>query len=68
MTNREWLNALTDKQLAAFLTNGLLCKYDTDDSDFTVLVSLRRVLFRSTCSEDALFRWLSEEQEFEVVK
>lgn len=68
MTNREWLNALTDKQLAAFLTNGLLCKYDMDDSDFTVLVSLQRVLFRRTCSEDTLFRWLSEEQEFEVVK
>lgn len=68
MTNREWLNALTDKQLAAFLTNGLLCKYDLDDSDFTILVSLRRVLFRGTCSEDTLLRWLSEEQEFEVVK
>jgi hypothetical protein len=68
MTNREWLNTLTDSQLAAFLTNGLLCKYDMDDSDFTILVSLRRVLFRGTCSEDTLFRWLSEEQEFEVVK
>lgn len=68
MTNREWLNALTDKQLAAFLTDGLLCKYDMDDSDFTILASLRRVLFRSTCSEDALIQWLSEEQEFEVVQ
>lgn len=68
MTNREWLNALTDKQLAAFLTNGLPCKYDMDDSDFTILVSLKRVLFRGTCSEDTLLRWLSEEQEFEVVK
>ena len=56
MTNREWLNNLTDKQLAAFLTNGLYCKYTWDDSDFTVLVSLRRVLFRGTCSEDTLFR------------
>ena len=68
MTNREWLNNLTDKQLAAFLTNGLPCKYDGDDSDFTILVSLKRVLFRGTCSEETLFRWLSEEQEFEVVK
>lgn len=68
MTNREWLNTLSDNQLAKFLTNGLLCKYDMDDSDFTILVSLRRVLFRGTSSEDALFRWLSEEQEFEVVR
>lgn len=66
MTNREWLNALTDKQLAAFLTNGLYCKYTWDDSDFTVLVSLQRVLFRGTCSEDTVLRWLSEEQEFEI--
>lgn len=68
MANREWLNNLTDKQLAAFLTNDLRCKYYWYDSDFTILVSLRRVLFRGTCSEDTLFRWLSEEQEFEVVK
>ena len=68
MTNREWLNNLTDSQLAAFLTNGLLCKYYWDDSDFTILVSLQRVLSRGTCSEETLFRWLSEEQEFEVVK
>ena len=68
MTNREWLNTLSDTQLASFLTNGLPCKYYWDDSDFTVLVSLKRVLFRGTCSEDTLLRWLSEEQEFEVVK
>lgn len=68
MTNREWLNTLSDTQLAAFLTNGLPCKYYWDDSDFTILVPLRRVLFRGTCSEDTLFRWFSEEQGFEVVK
>lgn len=68
MTNREWLRTLTDKQLSAFLTDGLLCKYTWDDSDFTILVSLRRVLFRGTCSKDTLLRWLSEEQEFDVVK
>lgn len=68
MTNREWLNTLSDTQFARFLTNGLFCKYTWDDSDFTVLVSLQRVLFRGTCSEDTLFHWLSEEQEFDVVK
>lgn len=63
MTNREWLNALTDEQLAAFLTDGLLCTM-CEVRQFIGPVSLKTIKWRDIRSVDAVTKWLKSEQEF----
>lgn len=73
MTNREWLNTLTDEQLSQFLTGGLLLHHKPlekvegiAETDYITNISL--VYRRSINSTRYLEKWLSDEQEFETVR
>lgn len=61
MTNREWLNGLTDYELAQFLTSGLKVA-----SGYSV--SIHDILRRYTLSTTGIREWFSEEQEYEGSK
>ena len=70
MTNREWMQSLTDEELANFLTDGLPVK----DNRFRLagygmfLSSINTISSRYTSSHLGIEEWLKQEQEFEVVK
>lgn len=70
MTNREWMQSLTDEELANFLTDGLPVK----DIRFKLdgygmfLSSINTTSSRYTSSHLGIEEWLKQEQEFEVVK
>lgn len=67
MTNREWMESLTDYQLADFLTVGLsvICKSfpQAKCMYYTNIDTIARY-----CAENSIgiIQWLYEEQEFEV--
>lgn len=66
MTNRAWLSKLSDKQLAAFLTTGLpgtLVKLPLHYGG----ISINQILRRNIDSVEAVYNWLKEDQEFEVL-
>ena len=72
LTNREWMNTLTDEQLSQFLTDGLLLHHKLFDAignmyttDF--VTSISSVYRRYIDSPKGLEKWLSEPQEFDVV-
>lgn len=70
MTNREWMQSLTDEELANFLTQGLPLK------DIRIIIegydmfvaSIHAVSYRYISSHLGIEEWLKQEQEFEVVK
>ena len=72
MTNREWMNTLTDEQLSKFLTDGLLLHHkqlDAIDNVYTAdfFTSISFVYRRYIHSQKGLEQWLSEPQELDVV-
>ena len=72
MTNREWMNTLTDEQLSKFLTDGLwvhLKIVDETGNAYTIdsFVSIAHVYRRYIHSQKGLEQWLSSPQEFDVV-
>lgn len=72
-TNREWLESLTDKELAEFLTCGLFVHdrrmYEGDvPVKRDCVASLNMVSLRYTQSHEGVRQWLGSEQEFEVIK
>ena len=72
-TNRRWLESLSDKELAEFLTCGLYvhslypCEGNVPISQDYV-VTLRMVTGRYTQSHLGLAEWLKSEQEYEVIR
>ena len=62
MTNREWLNSLSDDDLIAFLMDSIPMKM----GDFEYHWGLRSILFSGTKSEEALKMWLSREHITEI--
>lgn len=66
-TNRAWLESLTNDQLADFLTHGLLLRIKAEPA-FVNCYSIKAVLWRNTKSDEAVADWLSQNQEYEVVK
>lgn len=67
MTNRQWLESLTNKQLAKFLTLGITVRsmnYHTDA--FTL--SIHDVARQYTSSVLGIELWLSATQQYELVK
>lgn len=66
MTNREWLESLTNGQLATFLTHGLILRLKAEPV-FIDCYSIKDILYRNTKSDDAVEHWLSQNQEYEVI-
>ena len=72
-TNRRWLESLTDKELAEFLTVGL---YIHDRRSYVgnvsvirdYVINLNDIKGRYTQTHTGLIEWLKSEQEFEVIK
>ena len=59
MTNREWLNTLTDEQFANFLTFGLYVKYKSIP-DMPTMFSIKNVTYQYAQSIIGLTEWLSQ--------
>lgn len=75
-TNRDWLNSLTNKQLAEFLTCGLyvhnLYKIEGNLPEGVVFVrdrcvNLKEIKSRYIQSHTVVEQWLNSPQEFEVI-
>ena len=67
MTNREWLMSLTNKQLAEFLTFGIMVRnlnYHTD----AFRVSIHDIARQYTSSTLGVELWLSATQEYMIEK
>ena len=68
MTNREWLESLSDEDLAAFLTTGLFCEYLwAPKPQNTFVVNVQSIANRYTHSQIGIANWMSLEQEFKRV-
>ncbi len=65
-TNRAWLESLSNRQLAAFLTHGLILRLKAEPA-FVNCYSIKDVLWRNIKSNDAVIDWLSQNQEYEVI-
>ena len=65
MTNRQWMETLTDEHLARVLTTGLRLK-STQCSYFPFDVNIRDIAVRYTLSASGIEQWLSMPQEYEV--
>ena len=57
MTNREWLNSLTDEELIDFLLDAIPMKL----GDFEYHWGLRSILISNIKSSEALKQWLARE-------
>ena len=67
MTNREWLETLTNNQLAAFLSYGLLVE-GAQVKTLSFVINLNIVAGCYTHTELGLRDWLRRPQEFIIVK
>lgn len=66
-TNRDWLEALTNKELAEFLTFGIMVRrldYHTD----AFRMSIHDIARQYTSSALGVESWLSATQQYEIVK
>lgn len=66
-TNRQWLESLTDKQLAEFLTSGLLVRSIHYIGE-PFIISISQIARRYTSSTVCIEKWLSQLQDYEVEK
>jgi hypothetical protein len=67
MTNREWLESLTNNQLAAFLSYGLLAE-GAQVKTLPFVVNLQMIAGRYTHTELGLREWFGRPQEFVIVE
>ena len=66
-TNREWLESLTDRQLAEFLTSGLyVCSMYYIGEPF--MISINRISMNYSTSMAGIEKWLLMPQNYEVEK
>ena len=65
MTNREWLQSLSDKELAEFLTCGIEIKYVS--MPVACCYNIREIASRYSSSSKGLEKWFSEKQEFMTI-
>lgn len=67
MTNRQWLETLTDKQLALFFTSGLLVRshYYNDE---LFMISITQISMNYISSVAGIERWLSMQQDYDIEK
>lgn len=68
ITNREWLESLTDKQLAAFLTDGLFVTSAHYLGGVHFPVNIRMTANSYIQSNLGIEKWLSMPQDYEVVE
>ena len=61
MTNREWLNSLTDDELVEWLTNEHSLDWNTMKPR-KVSPTLNEIMFTATSSSWAIQQWLKEER------
>jgi len=70
-TNREWMESLTDEQLASFLTFGLFVRdlsvVGISGAEETHLASIQQICRRYVPSDLGLIDWFSKPQWYEVV-
>jgi hypothetical protein len=66
-TNRQWLESLTDKQLAEFLTFGLLVR-SVHFVGEPFMICISQIAMRYTASIKGIEKWLSDSQDYEIVK
>lgn len=66
-TNRQWLESLTNKQLAEFFTFGLLVRPVRYISE-PFIISISQIAMRYTASIAGIEKWLSESQDYEIEK
>ena len=62
-TNREWLNSLSNEQLANFLTENLQVKSYTG---FVYCIGIGKIKYREISSVHAILHWLDSPQEFNI--
>ena len=67
MTNRQWLETLSDEQLAKFLTIGLGVK-SMHYISFPFDISITDISRNYTSSKLGIEKWLGMPQDYEVVK
>lgn len=67
ITNRQWLESLTDKQLAEFLTFGLLVRSMHYIGE-PFIISISQIARRYTSSIKGIETWLSMPQDYEIEK
>jgi hypothetical protein len=67
LTNREWLESLTDNQLAAFLSYGILAE-GAQVKTLPFVINLQMIAGRYTHTELGLRDWLERPQEFVIVE
>lgn len=58
MTNREWVESLTDEQLARFLTSGIMVRYKAND--LIGVISLDRI----SKDREEVAEWLKGRQDY----
>ena len=67
MTNREWLESLTDKQLADFFTHGIVVRtHYIGCSPFPI--SIHQIAGSYIQSTLGIEKWLSMPQDYEVLE
>ena len=65
MTNREWMESLSDNDLAAFLTTGLFCEcLWAPKPQNKFVVNVQSITNRYTHSQIGIAEWLERRQEF----
>lgn len=65
ITNRQWLESLTDKQLAKFCTFGLRVRSTHYESE-SFTISIAQIAMSYTASVAGIEIWLSMPQDYEV--
>lgn len=69
MTNRQWLESLTNSQLAAFLTTtGLYVRSAHYAGTYATYINIREVAAQYTQSQLGIEKWLSMPQDFVIVE
>lgn len=69
MTNREWIESLTDRQLAEFYTHGLMVNFNTTEQHdiMNFPITIQQLTGSYMQSASGLEKWLSESQMYKVV-
>ena len=67
MTNRQWLESLNDRQLAEFLTFGIMVK-SMHYIGHPFMVNISRIASEYTSSIAGIEKWLSMPQDYELTE
>lgn len=67
-TNRQWLESLTDKQLAQFLIHGLKVESAHYIGDYPFYINITCIASKYTQSTLGIENWLSMPQDYIVVE